>query len=50
MVREAVTRLASEDLVVAAPQRGFSVRPISIAHFRDLTWVRIQIETMALRR
>jgi DNA-binding GntR family transcriptional regulator len=50
VVREAVTRLASEDLVVAAPQRGFSVRPISIEHFRDLTWVRIQIETMALRR
>lgn len=50
VVREAVTRLASEDLVEATPQRGFSVRPISIEHFRDLTWVRIQIETMALRR
>jgi GntR family transcriptional regulator, carbon starvation induced regulator len=49
VVREAVTRLASEDLVEATPQRGFRVRPISLAHFRDLTWVRIQIETMALR-
>ena len=50
VVREAVTRLASEDLVEATPQRGFRVRPISIEHFRDLTWVRIQIETMALRQ
>jgi DNA-binding GntR family transcriptional regulator len=50
VVREAVTRLASEDLVEATPQRGFRVRPISLEHFRDLTWVRIQIETMALRQ
>jgi DNA-binding GntR family transcriptional regulator len=50
VVREAVIRLASEDLVEATPQRGFRVRPISIEHFRDLTAVRIQIETMALRQ
>ncbi|MET0902694.1 MAG: GntR family transcriptional regulator [Acidimicrobiales bacterium] len=50
VVREAVTRLASEDLVEATPQRGFRVRPISLEHFRDLTAVRIEIETMALRR
>lgn len=50
VVREAVTRLASEGLVEATPQRGFRVRPISLEHFRDLTWVRIQIETMALRQ
>ena len=49
-MREAVTRLASEDLVEATPQRGFRVRPISLEHFRDLTWVRIQIETLALRQ
>lgn len=50
VVREAVTRLASEDLVEATPQRGFRVRPISMAHLRDLTWVRVQLETLALRR
>ena len=50
VVREAVTRLASEDLVEATPQRGFRVRSISIGHLRDLTWVRIEIETLALRQ
>jgi GntR family transcriptional regulator, carbon starvation induced regulator len=49
VVREAITRLASEDLVEATPQRGFRVRPLSLADLRDLTWVRIQIETLALR-
>ena len=50
VVREAVTRLASEDLVEATPQRGFRVRSISLEHFRDLTWVRIQVETLAVRQ
>jgi DNA-binding GntR family transcriptional regulator len=49
VVREAVTRLASEDLVEASPQRGFRVRSISLADLRDLTWVRVQLETLALR-
>jgi GntR family transcriptional regulator, carbon starvation induced regulator len=50
VVREAVTRLASEDLVEATPQRGFRVRSISLEHLRDLTWVRKQVETLALRQ
>ena len=49
VVREAVTRLASEGLVEATPQRGFRVRSLSLAELRDLTWVRIQLETLALR-
>ena len=49
VVREAVTRLASEDLVEATPQRGFRVRPLSVEHLQDLTWVRVQLETLALR-
>lgn len=49
VVREAVTRLAAEDLVQATPQRGFRVRSLSLTDLRDLTWVRIQIETLALR-
>jgi DNA-binding GntR family transcriptional regulator len=48
VVREAVTRLASEDLVEATPQRGFRVRSLSLDHLHDLTWVRTQIETLAL--
>ena len=50
VVREAVTRLASEDLVEATPQRGFRVRSLSLDHLHDLTWVRIQLETLALRQ
>jgi DNA-binding GntR family transcriptional regulator len=49
VVREAVTRLASEDLVEATPQRGFRVRSLSLAHLHDLTWMRVQLETLALR-
>ncbi len=49
VVREAVTRLASEDLVEATPQRGFRVRSISIEHLHDLTWMRVQLEGLALR-
>jgi DNA-binding GntR family transcriptional regulator len=49
VVREAVTRLASENLVEATPQRGFRVRSISLDDLHDLTWVRIQLETLALR-
>ena len=49
VVREAVTRLASEELVEATPQRGFRVRSLSLDELRDLTWVRVQVETLALR-
>jgi DNA-binding GntR family transcriptional regulator len=47
VVREAVTRLASEDLVEATPQRGFGVCSLSLDHLHDLTWMRIQLETLA---
>lgn len=50
VVREAVTRLASEGLVEASPQRGFRVQSISVERLRDLTWVRVQLETLALRQ
>jgi DNA-binding GntR family transcriptional regulator len=48
VVREAVTRLASEDLVEATPQRGYRVRSLSLDHLHDLTWVRTRIEAIAL--
>nr|ART36387.1 C574 [uncultured bacterium] len=48
-VREALSRLTSDCLVVAEPQRGFAVAPISAADLIDLTHVRIEIETLCLR-
>ncbi|MGJ5181568.1 GntR family transcriptional regulator [Bradyrhizobium oligotrophicum] len=48
-VREALSRLTSDRLVVAEPQRGFSVAPISASDLIDLTQVRIDIETRCLR-
>jgi DNA-binding GntR family transcriptional regulator len=49
VVREAVTRLASERLLEAIPQVGFRVRVLSVEDLVDLTRVRIEIETLALR-
>lgn len=49
-IREALSRLTAEELIVAEPQRGFFVAPISAAELRDLTMVRTQIEESCLRR
>ncbi|ARP97853.1 GntR family transcriptional regulator [Pseudorhodoplanes sinuspersici] len=49
-VREALSRLTSEGFVIAEPQRGFRVSPISEAELRDLTEVRADIESQCLRR
>jgi len=49
-IREALSRLTSEGLVVAEPQRGFRAAPISRADLQDLTQVRIEIEGLCLRR
>ena len=49
-VREALSRLTSEGLVVAEPQRGFHVAPISADELRDLTAVRTDIEGTCLER
>lgn len=49
VVREAVTRLGSERLVEAKPQHGFRVRSLSVPDLEDLTRVRIDIESLALR-
>lgn len=49
-VREALARLSAEGLVVAEPQRGFFAAPVSLDELRDLTEVRIELETRCLRR
>src|ERR1700683_2974942 len=49
-IREALSRLTSEGLVVAEPQRGFRVAPISAADLVDLTMVRVEIDTLCLKR
>ena len=47
-VREALTRLASEGLVEAEPQRGFRATALSAERLQDLTEVRIEIERMCI--
>lgn len=48
-VREALSRLTAEGLVLAQPQRGFVVAPISRKDLVDLTEVRIVIEVRCLQ-
>lgn len=48
-VREALSRLVSEAMVVAEGQRGFTVAPISLEDLSDVTNVRVAVETDALR-
>ncbi|WP_164478541.1 GntR family transcriptional regulator [Mycolicibacterium stellerae] len=49
IIREAAARVASEGLLDATPQRGFAVPELSIDDLSDLTWMRVHIETLALR-
>lgn len=49
-LREALTLLVSDALVVAQGQRGFRVAPISMSDFEDITNTRVLLETEALRQ
>lgn len=49
-VREALSRLVADGLVVAEDQRGFHVSKLSLADLLDVTHTRIEIECLALRR
>jgi DNA-binding GntR family transcriptional regulator len=49
VVREALSRLAEQGLVVATPQLGFSVVSLDVDDLLDLTKVRVLIEGAALR-
>ncbi len=48
-LREALSRLVSEAMVVAEGQRGFTVPPMAIEDLIDITNVRVSIEIEALR-
>lgn len=50
VVREALTRLMEQGLVVSTPHAGFYVKPLSIDDLEDLTQTRIDIDVLALRR
>jgi DNA-binding GntR family transcriptional regulator len=49
-LREALTLLVSDALVVAQGQRGFRVAPISMSDFEDITNTRVLLECEALRQ
>src|ERR1700691_4719926 len=49
VVRESLTRLTEQGLLIASPQRGFRVRDLSIEDIAELTETRIQVESVALR-
>ena len=48
-VREALSRLTSEGLVIAEPQRGFRAAPISAEDLRNLTIARSEIEVLCMK-
>jgi DNA-binding GntR family transcriptional regulator len=50
VVREALTRLVEQRLVERRPQQSFAVISVSVDRLRDLTMLRIHVETLALRR
>ncbi len=49
-LREAVTRIVSDGLIEVAPQRGYTVAPISVANFEEVCALRTELEPYALRR
>ena len=49
-IREALSRMVPEQLVISRDQRGFVVAPLSVADLEDLTDLRCEIEGIALRR
>jgi DNA-binding GntR family transcriptional regulator len=50
VLREGLSRLAEQGLVVSQPQQGFHVTPVIPDDLRDLTEARVEIETLAFRK
>ena len=49
VIREALTRLTEQGLLIATPQRGFRVRDLSIEDIAELTESRVQIGRASCR-
>lgn len=49
-IREALARLAAENLAVAIEQRGFRVAPLSVSELRELLDLRLDFERQAMTR
>ena len=49
VVREGLSRLTEQDLVVAEPQQGYRVKSVSSQDLQHLTDARVQIETLVVR-
>jgi DNA-binding GntR family transcriptional regulator len=49
-IREALSRLASRDLIIAIGQRGFRVAPLDRGDLLDITRIGVVLETEALRQ
>lgn len=47
-VREALSQLMAEGLVIAEAHRGYTVSPLSVDDLKDLTRLRMEIETLCL--
>ncbi len=47
-IREGLSQLVAEGLLVPAGQRGYRVAPVSVAEYRDIMARRIELECMAL--
>lgn len=50
VLREGLTRLTEQGLVVSQPQQGFHVTPVIPEDLKDLTEARVEIETLAFRK
>jgi DNA-binding GntR family transcriptional regulator len=49
-LREALARLISDGLVEFEDNRGYRVAPISLSNLEQITWLREEFETLALRQ
>lgn len=47
-LREILSRLSSEGLLLAEGQRGFQVKPVSAAEFKDIAAMRLLLESHAI--
>lgn len=49
-IREALSRLSAEGMVIAESQRGYRVSPVSSEEMMDLTTTRIEVESLCLAK